>query len=206
MSGSALLTIVILALRLDNNWRRRDPDVRCTQITNALKNATIMQLQLLGRRHVLILSRWPNYDELSAWCLDEQPDSRTCVGLKVIPVIQFAAAMRARNYDASVVFLSNNEAVSVYSLSLDALSDQPYTLSKSIPGPSEGRISVVEICDDIIATIVARIPSHFGPPNYTAIFYNIRTKRKFFHEFSSQSVGSSYSRARQCLLTVFESR
>ncbi|KAK2463399.1 hypothetical protein APHAL10511_004485 [Amanita phalloides] len=145
-----------------------------------------MQLQLLGRTHVLILSRWPSYDELSAWRLDELPDSRTYVGMKVIiPMIQFAATTRVRDCDATVVFLSNNEAVSIYSLSLHFLSDQPYMLCKSIPGPSEGRISVVEICNDITATVVARIPSNFGPPTYTAIFYNIPNKRKFFHEFSS---------------------
>ena len=70
-----------------------------------------MQLQLLGKRHVLILSRWPNYDEMTAWCLDELPDSRTHVGLRVIPVIQFAAATRTRDYGATVVFLNNDECV-----------------------------------------------------------------------------------------------
>lgn len=109
LSGSALLSIVIRALRLDNNWTKREPFVRCAQITKDLKNATIVQVQLLGQRHVLVLSRWPSYDELCACRLDEKPDSRTSVGLKVIPVIQFAAATRSRNDDATVVFLSNNE-------------------------------------------------------------------------------------------------
>ena len=97
-------------------------------------------------------------------------------------------------------------AVSIYSLSLDALTDRPYTLSpKSIPGPPEGRISVVELCDDIIATVVARIPSHLEPPTYTAVFYNIHSERKFFHQFSAEAV-SVIDCAKYRVLIAFNSR
>lgn len=96
--------------------------------------------------------------------------------------------------------------VSIYSLSLDALSYQPYTLSsKSIPSPPEGRISVIELCDDIIATVVARIPSHLGPPTYTAVFYNMHSKRKFFYQFSSETV-SVIDCAKYRVLNAFNSR
>ena len=104
LSGAVLHPIVINALRLDHNWRKREPNVKCVQLTEDLKNATIVQLQLLGNGHVLILSRWPNYDELCACCLR----TRACVGLKSIPMIQFAATTRSSNCGATIVFLCND--------------------------------------------------------------------------------------------------
>ena len=107
LSGAVLQTIVINALRLDHNWKKREPNVKCVQVTEDLKNATIVQLQLLGNGHVLILSRWPNYDELCACRLLSQAR----VGLKSIPMIQFAAATHSGNCGATIVFLCNDEYV-----------------------------------------------------------------------------------------------
>lgn len=181
LSGAALRHTVISALRLDHNWRKRSPRVGCINIRKNLKDASIMQLQLLGNRHVLVLSRWPDHDELSVWTLNHSLDSRR---YRSIPMIQFAAVTASGNCEATVVALCNNQEVIIYPLPLDDVSERPICPSNHIPGPPEGRISVIELCNDVITTIVARFPENFGLPTYTVMFYNTASKRRFLYEFA----------------------
>ncbi|KAF8638300.1 hypothetical protein AX17_002320 [Amanita inopinata Kibby_2008] len=187
LSGPVLQPIVIRALRLDNNWRKREPQLKCSQICSNLESATVMQMQLIGKSYILVLSRWPSYDELSLSSLDEPLKARPYAALKTTPLIQFAAALQTDSSSGTLAFLRSDDAISVYDLSLGGSCDRPCSLSRSIRMPAQGRASVIETCNHIVASIVARIADDFGPPAYSVLFLDTHINTKFLYPVSFET-------------------
>ncbi|PFH52966.1 hypothetical protein AMATHDRAFT_1698 [Amanita thiersii Skay4041] len=186
LPSSILQPIIIKALRLDDNWRKREPDVRYIMLSPVWvlnQSATIGQLQFIGKNHVLSLSRCYHHHELSFWSLEQPLCTQPNLTIRTMPMIRFSVTMFSGDSNGVIVFLGRDEKL--YTISLKTLTKQPSKLPNNLL--IQGRVSTVETCDHIIATLVAQISPSSGSPRYTVVFHNLVSSRSFIYHYPVSS-------------------
>ncbi|TFK40343.1 hypothetical protein BDQ12DRAFT_680778 [Crucibulum laeve] len=189
--AATLQRSIMNALRLDDNWRRRQP---CLKNMWKIPNSELIyQAQFVGTKLLVILSRNTRtinkiQAHLSVWRL---PTSRCTQPLRIatiecVPGARFSLAIQKGGENALVIVFGAGvvsfKGVGIYSLNIQDAEDadlpDPDVLKlKAIcPSPIEGIIGTTYMSGHMVAIMVARYPA--GTRRYQILLINTLTNYK----------------------------
>ncbi|RDB26056.1 hypothetical protein Hypma_006542 [Hypsizygus marmoreus] len=177
--------LVIKALRVERNWQGHPGRPR--HLKRIQHDGVVNQMQTLGSKWLVTLSRSRGCARLSVWSVDDAICYRT---FKMQDASKFSAALHSES-SATIAVIefdgSDREKLSIYSLSLLLTESGTFnpSICHSISRPRVyGTFFDVQVFENLVATTIARFSDAISPPTFEILFINTTTHAQWL--FSPQ--------------------